>query len=176
MMRLLLLALTLLTAPLAYAETLTGRVVGITDGDTITVLDSINDQHKVRLAGIDAPEKGQPFGNAAKQNLARLTASKAVSVEYVKFDRYQRIVGKVTVNGVDVQLEQLRAGLAWWYRKYERDQSAQDRATYAAVEQEAQKARRGLWQDREPVAPWEWRHSARWPRAASSARSRPQGC
>jgi endonuclease YncB( thermonuclease family) len=92
MMRLLLLALTLLAAPLVYAEILTGRVVGIADGDTITVLDSTNDPHKVRLAGIDAPEKGQPFGNVAKQNLARLVASKAVSVEYVKFDRYQRLV------------------------------------------------------------------------------------
>jgi endonuclease YncB( thermonuclease family) len=105
-MGLLLLALTLLAAPLASAETLTGRVVGIADGDTITVLDSTNDQRKVRLAGIDAPEKRQPFGNVAKQNLARLVARKAVSVEYVKFDRYRRLVGKVTVNGVDVQLEQ----------------------------------------------------------------------
>jgi endonuclease YncB( thermonuclease family) len=154
-----LLALTLLAAPLASAETLTGRVVGIADGDTITGLDSTNDQHKVRLAGIDAPEKRQPFGNVAKQNLARLVARKAVSVEYVKFDRYRRLVGKVTVNGVDVQLEQLRAGLAWWYKKYERDQSPQDRVTYAAVEQEAQKARRGLWQEKEPVAPWEWRRN-----------------
>ena len=158
MMRLLLLSLALL-APLAYAETLTGRVVGIADGDTITVLDSTNDPHKVRLAGIDAPEKGQAFGNAAKQNLASMVAGKAVSVEYVKFDRYQRLVGKVTVNGSDVQLEQLRAGLAWWYKKYERDQSPRDRATYASVEQGAQEAKRGVWRDKDPVPPWEWRRA-----------------
>ena len=113
----------------------------------------------MRLAGIDAPEKGQAFGNVAKQNLARLVASKTVSVEYVKSDRYQRLVGKVTVNGVDVQLEQVRAGLAWWYRKYEREQSPQDRATYASVEQEAQQAKRGLWRDQDPMPPWEWRRA-----------------
>lgn len=75
-----------------------------------------------------------------------------------KQDRYRREVCLVRVDGVDVGLAQIEAGLAWWYRKYAKDQSAQDRATYAAVEQAAQEARRGLWQDRDPVPPWEWRH------------------
>ena len=157
-MRHLVVALLLLTAHFAVAETLVGRAVGIADGDTITVLDSSKDQHKIRLAGIDAPEKGQPFGNVAKQNLARLVAGKEVSVEYVKFDRYQRIVGKVTVNGVDVQLEQLRAGLAWWYRKYAKEQSSQDRTTYAQAEEAARIARVGLWDDPQAVPPWVYRH------------------
>ena len=167
-MRLVFLLLVLLAAPGIMAGTLTGRVVGVSDGDTVTVLDSSKVQHKIRLAGIDAPEKGQPSGNVAKQNLARLVAGKDVSVEYVKFDRYQRIVGKVTVNGVDVQLEQLRAGLSWWYKKYEREQSPQDQVTYAAVEREAQEAQRGLWRDKDPVPPWEWRRALKAPPKAVS--------
>jgi len=90
------LALLLWALPIvSIAATLTGRVVGVTDGDTITVLDSTNDQHKVRLAGIDAPEKVQPFGARSKAHLSSLVYGKTVIVEFVKFDKYQRMVGKV---------------------------------------------------------------------------------
>ena len=145
--------------PLAVAETFVGRVVGIADGDTITLLDSANGQHKIRLAGIDAPEKAQPFGNVSRQHLARLVFNRGAVAECPKRDRYGRQVCLVRVDGVDVALAQIEAGLAWWYRKYAKEQSAQDRATYAAVEQDAQESRRGLWRDKDPVPPWEWRRA-----------------
>jgi endonuclease YncB( thermonuclease family) len=85
----------------AHADTLTGRVVGVTDGDTITVLDANRQQHKIRLGGIDAPEKAQPFGQRSKENLSRLVFNKEVQVDWTKRDRYQRIVGKVWVQPSD---------------------------------------------------------------------------
>jgi len=128
-------------------------VVGVTDGDTITVLDSTNGQHKVRLAGIDAPEKAQPFGSRSKQSLASMVAGKTVAVEFVKFDRYQRMVGKVILNGRDICLEQIKAGMAWHYKKYGREQLSEERAAYAAAETEARSAGRGLWVDTSPMPP-----------------------
>ena len=94
---LLVLALLLASALGAYADTITGRVVGVADGDTVTVLDAEKVQHKIRLAGIDAPEKSQPFGNRSKQNLSDLVFQKDVRVDWDKRDRYGRIVGKVMV-------------------------------------------------------------------------------
>lgn len=96
---------------LAQAEIFTGRVVGVTDGDTITILDADNTQYKVRLTGIDAPERKQAFGNMAKQHLASLIFGKTVTVEWFKHDRYKRILGKVLVDGRDANLEQIRAEL-----------------------------------------------------------------
>lgn len=157
MKRVLLLSLALL-APLAYAETVTGRVVGIADGDTLTILDASNQQHRIRLSGIDAPEKKQPFGSRAKQNLGSLAFGKDVQVEWSKLDRYGRIVGKVIVDGQDVGLQQLQAGLAWWYRQYAREQSAQDQAAYSQAEDAAREARLGLWSDAQYIPPWEYRH------------------
>jgi endonuclease YncB( thermonuclease family) len=141
----------------AWAETITGRVVGVADGDTITVLDAKNEQHKIRLAGIDAPEKNQPYGQAAKQSLSDQVYERQVSVETSKRDRYGRAIGKVLVDGNDANLEQVRRGLAWHYKTYEREQEPPDRATYASVEIEARGANRGLWGDPAPVAPWDWR-------------------
>lgn len=94
----------------AHAETLTGRVVGISDGDTVTVLDVQKVQHKIRLAGIDAPEKTQPFGNRSKESLSELAFDKTVTVETDKRDRYGREVGKVLVNGRDVSRSRLLEG------------------------------------------------------------------
>lgn len=143
----------------AAAETLTGRVVGIADGDTITVLDSNRQQHKIRLSGIDAPEKKQPFGERSKQHLAEMVFNKTVTVEWQKLDRYGRTVGKVMVNGVDVNLVQVKAGMAWWYEKYRKEQSERDQYLYSAQEQEAKAKRVGLWSDQNPVPPWDWRKS-----------------
>ncbi len=92
--------------------------MGIADGDTLTILDTSNQQHRIRLYGIDAPEKKQPFGSRSKQNLAALAFAKHAVVEWTKPDRYGRIIGKVIVDGQDVGLRQIEAGLAWWYRKY----------------------------------------------------------
>jgi endonuclease YncB( thermonuclease family) len=101
---------------LAQAETLNGRVVKIADGDTVTILDESNRQHKVRLVGIDAPERKQPFGTVSRQHLAGLVFGKTVAMRWQKRDRYQRILGKVLVDGQDVNLEQIKAGLAWHYK------------------------------------------------------------
>lgn len=152
------LVLVCLTCFGARAEAYGGRVVGVSDGDTITVLDSTNTQHKVRLSGIDAPEKSQPFGQRSKQSLSDLVFGRAVTVETTKRDRYGREVGKVLAGGLDVNLEQVRRGLAWHYKAYEREQPAEDRTTYSAAEQEAKAARIGLWTDPMPLAPWEFRH------------------
>ena len=110
----------------AWAD-FTGNVVGIADGDTITVLDADKVQHKIRLTGIDAPEKKQPFGNRSKQSLSDMVFNKTVTVETGKRDRYGRELGKVLADGKDVNLERVRAGLAWHYKAYERTQSAADR-------------------------------------------------
>ncbi len=101
----------------ASADTLTGKVVKITDGDTLYVLDANYEQHKIRLAGIDAPERKQAYGLASRKHLASIIAGKQVTVEYQKRDRYGRILGKVWVNGGDACLEQVKAGFAWHYKK-----------------------------------------------------------
>jgi endonuclease YncB( thermonuclease family) len=154
----LLLLVAALHASIASAETITGRVVGVADGDTITVLDSSKTQHKIRLTGIDAPEKKQAFGQRSKESLSDLVFSREVAVETTKVDRYGRELGKVLVDGVDANLEQIRRGLAWHYKSYQRDQSPADRAAYAQAEEQAREARKGLWADSQPVPPWEFRH------------------
>ena len=131
------------------------------DGDTITVVDANKVQHKIRLAGIDAPEKKQAFGNRSKESLSGLVFDKTVNVETDKRDRYRREIGKVLVDGLDVNLVQVTRGLAWHYKAYEREQSVIDRLAYADAEIEAKAARRGLWADAEPVPPWEFRHKAK---------------
>jgi endonuclease YncB( thermonuclease family) len=151
----------LLSLPSAYAETLAGRVVRITDGDTIVVLDADKVQHKIRLQGIDAPERGQAFGTKSKESLSDLVAGKSVVVDYSKYDRYQRILGKVLLNGEDVNLEQVEAGMAWHYKKYQGEQSSSDRITYSDAELEARRQKLGLWRDPEPVPPWEYRQAKR---------------
>jgi len=127
------LILALVFAIPAWAD-FTGEVVGVADGDTITVLDATKVQHKVRLTGIDAPEKKQPFGNRSKQSLSDMVFNKTVTVETDKRDRYGRELGKVLAGGQDANLEQVRAGMAWHYKAYERTQSATDRqpACYSA--------------------------------------------
>jgi endonuclease YncB( thermonuclease family) len=139
------------------AATISGKVVGVADGDTITVLDNSNTQYKIRLAGIDAPEKKQPFGNVSKQSLSDLVYGKQVSVDYNKQDRYGRTVGKVIIDGVDVNLEQVKRGLAWFYKKYQNEQPLEDRLDYLHAQESAEKTKVGLWIDSEPIAPWDFR-------------------
>ncbi len=130
--------------PLAtWTETLSGRVVGVHDGDTITALDANHKQYKVRLAGIDAPESKQAFGTRSKESLSRMVFGKDVNIDWDKRDRYGRIVGKVWTTApnancrtaecsksLDANLAQITAGIAWHYKQYEREQPAKDRERY----------------------------------------------
>lgn len=132
-----------------------GQVVAVIDGDTVGVMLN-GSEARVRLHGIDAPEKSQPFGDRAKRDLSERVFGQVVQVDTVDRDRYGRVVGRIHLEGRDVNVEMVRAGLAWWYRQY-----APDDAMLADAEREARADRRGLWQDSEPVAPWEWRRRSR---------------
>jgi endonuclease YncB( thermonuclease family) len=166
---LLLFPLLALTAP--APNVLEGRVIHVADGDTITVLDSNNVQHRVRLAGIDAPEKGQPFGDRSRQSLSRTVMGKDVKVVWSKQDRYGRLVGTIWVappeggcrtppcpKTLDVNLAQLTVGLAWHFKKYADEQSPEERERYAFAEEEAREMKAGLWSQPDPVSPWQYRH------------------
>lgn len=146
-----------LTSVLAKADTLSGKVTKVVDGDTLYVLDAEHTRHKIRLAGIDTPESGQPFGTKAKQHLLDLVGGQEVVVQFSKRDKYKRLVGKVIHDNTDINLAMVRAGLAWWYRHYRKEQSQVNQNLYEAAEKRARAARAGLWQDPNPVPPWEWR-------------------
>lgn len=141
----------------ANAVSFSGRVVGITDGDTITVLDEQNQQHTIRLAEIDAPERGQPWGDRSRQALSGLVFGKSVSVQQTDTDRYGRMVARVFSDGRDVNRAMVEEGGAWAYRDYLTDD------TLIATEARARERRVGLWSmsDSQTVAPWEWRRGAR---------------
>ena len=143
------------------ADTLLGKVINVADGDTITILDNTNTQHKIRLTGIDAPEKRQAFGNVSKQSLADMVAGQSVAVEWVKADKYGRKLGKVLLAGLDCNLVQVKRGLAWHYKQYQREQSPPDQQIYSAAEIEARQVQAGLWLDADPVPPWEFRHKGK---------------
>ena len=132
-----------------------GRVVRVADGDTITILDAANAQHKIRFHGIDAPEKGQAFGRAAGKFLAGLVAGRDVVVKVKNTDRYGRTVGVVFCDGRDINLEMLKAGYAWHYKHYDKS------AAYAEAESSARAARRGLWADKDPINPYDFRKAKR---------------
>ena len=139
------------------ADSFSGRVVGVADGDTITILDKTNTQYKIRLAGIDAPEKKQSFGNVSKKSLSDMVYDKQVTIYWDKQDRYGRTVGKVLKDGFDINLEQIKRGMAWFYKKYQNEQVLQDRLDYLHAQEIAQKNRIGLWNDSDVIAPWEFR-------------------
>lgn len=143
----------LAAAAIARAHEVDGRVVGVQDGDTVTILDATNVQRRVRIAGIDAPEKSQAFGEASRESLARLVHGRHVAARCPKRDRFGREVCSVFAGTLDVGLEQVRGGYAWWYREYAREQTPTDRATYEAAEAGARQARRGLWHDPAPQPP-----------------------
>jgi endonuclease YncB( thermonuclease family) len=156
-MKKLILIFILFLSNFVYAKTIEGLVVGVADGDTITVLDQQKNTYKIRLQGIDAPEKKQAFGEKSKQSLHDLVHSKQVRIEYDKEDKYGRIVGKVTVVDVDVCLQQLVLGMAWHYKKYQNEQSVSDRALYSETELKSKSLKLGLWTDDTPMPPWEFR-------------------
>jgi endonuclease YncB( thermonuclease family) len=161
--------LLLLFCSLAHAD-VTGRVVSVTDGDTIKVLDADNTQYKIRLTGIDAPERDQSYGKASKQHLASMVAGKDVFVESNKSDRYGRVLGKVWVQPadcpkcgktLDANHAQLLAGMAWWYRYYAKQQSEEDRGRYESAEDESKARGWGLWSEPNPINPYDWRKGKR---------------
>jgi micrococcal nuclease len=135
------------------ADTLTGRVISIADGDTITVLDSTKVQHKVRLADIDAPEKSQDFGTKSREALAGKIQGRDVKIETQGTDRYKRTLGTVLLDGRNVNLEMVSEGCAWHYKKYSKS------AQFADAENAARAAGLGLWTGKEPMPPWEFRQT-----------------
>ena len=139
------------------ATTLQGKVVSVADGDTINVLDEKNTQHKIRLLGIDAPEKSQEYGQRSKHSLHQLIYSKLVRVVFQKKDKYGRIVGKVTHGAEDVCLEQIKLGMAWHYKQYVSEQSKEDQELYAHSERRARNHPIGLWKEKQSIEPWEYR-------------------
>ena len=162
-----------LSASAATLNTLDARVIGVMDGDTIKVLDANKVEYKIRLGGIDAPEHDQPFGERSKKSLASAVMGRDVRIEWAKQDRYGRLVGKIWVSPpelhcdsrisncpmtLDVNLAQLTVGLAWHYKEYASEQSAEDRRRYAFAEEDARARQAGLWTDADPTPPWDWRH------------------
>ena len=138
---------------MASANIIHGRVVGLSDGDSVTVIDANKTQYKIRLAGIDAPEKAQAYGQKSKESLSELVFGKQVDVEWSKQDRYGRTVGKIMLAGVDINLEQIKRGMAWHYKQYQNEQSPEDRDAYAQYQSQAQERRVGLWRDPAPIEP-----------------------
>ena len=140
----------------------------IVDGDTVYVRDATQEQHKIRLAGIAAPERGQPFGKKSKQRMCELVAGREVTVDWHKKDRYDRVVGTVWVappdcgsatcpKTIDAGLALVTAGLAWHFKRHPDELSEEDRERYASAEDEARARKAGLWSQPNPVPPWEWR-------------------
>lgn len=157
------------------------RVVGVADGDTITVLDG-GRTRRIRLAGIDAPEHSQPFSEKSRQALADRVFGRQVRIQWSKLDQYGRPVAKVLLvqdgdcatpcePSLDVNLAQVTDGMAWHYRQYAREQAPADRTAYAAAEAQARERGAGLWADADPVAPWNWRHGTGSSAAASDPAS-----
>jgi len=164
-MKNMLLASLLLLSLAASAETIEGRVIKVSDGDTVNILDDAHQKYHVRLSGIDAPEKDQAFGKRAQQKLSSLVFGKTVVFEWSKRDHRDRPVGKLYVAQsdcpscapVDTGFEVLKAGLAWHYKQYQREQMPDDRQRYSQGEIDAKVQQMGLWADPDPIAPWEWR-------------------
>ena len=178
-----------------FADEILGRVVRVADGDTITVLASGGTrpvasakrrsgvlvggiersdsatavEHKIRLHGIDAPESGQAYGNVAKSHLSSLVAGRNVRVKWKSRDKYGRILGVVYVDDKDVNLEMLKAGFAWHYKRFD------STPAYAHAERAARTAKKGLWADSNPIPPEEFRHDgrARSPSAPDGGARRP---
>lgn len=149
------LAVSAFLAGSAAAEEFTARVVGVTDGDTLRVLHA-GRAETVRLQGVDAPEKRQAYGDRAKRFTADLTFDRTVTVRTTGRDRNGRLLGEVVLpDGRSLNQELVRAGYAWWFRRYSRD----DRL--ARLEEEARTGRRGLWADQAPEAPWDYRVNGR---------------
>lgn len=141
----------LLLAVSSQAATVSVKVVGITDGDTVTVIDNTKKSYKVRLDQIDAPERRQAYGNRAKQHLSALVYKKTVMMDWNSKDRYGRILGTLFYQGKNINYQMVADGYAWAYTKYLRNQ------IYLDAQKVAKRERLGLWSDENPIPPWDWR-------------------
>lgn len=141
----------------AAGDSIEGKVVAIADGDTLTVL-ADRQQVKIRVAGIDAPEKNHAFGQRSKEHLSDCAFDKVVIIDWKKIDRYGRTIGKVSADGVDCGLRQVKDGMAWHYKSYAKEQTVEDRAAYSEAEALAVARKVGLWNDVNPIPPWNFRH------------------
>jgi len=151
--------LLLITGPVQLPETvIAARIVGITDGDTTRALTPDNQLLRIRLKNIDAPEKSQAFGQASKQNLSQYIFGRDVELHIFGQDRYGRTLAVIMLDGVDINLQQVKDGYAWVYTRYIGESTQDVQARYLGAEAEAKESRRGLWNDPDPVPPWEWRH------------------
>lgn len=157
-----------------HAESIRGRIVAVLDGDTVTLLDASNLQHRIRLAEIDAPEighgakrPGQPFGDNAKRNLSALCFQKQAEVSIIDTDRYGRKIGVVFCDGMNVNLQQVKDGMAWAYTQYSKD------PMYQRAADEARRQRRGLWSDPQASEPWNWRHGDGWKQSDARRNAEP---
>lgn len=166
----------LLTSALLSAEELKqiqGKVIKVSDGDTITVLDQAKQTHKIRFYGIDAPEKKQAYGEKSREHLAKMIAGKEVTVEVKTIDRYGRVVGVVHREGLanSTNYFMVADGYAWWYQQYARKDKALENA-----QNKAKAAKLGLWGDGKPDAPWDWRKAQRSARqVAKTLENKPKG-
>jgi micrococcal nuclease len=142
-----------LTSLSLLAETITGKVVGVSDGDTITVLDSSLKRHKIRFEHIDAPEKSQAFGQRSKEYLSSLIFNKKVSVKIKTTDRYKRVIATVMHGTTNINLEMVKAGYAWHYKYYSKDKQ------FADAERTARNAKKGIWSSNKATPPWDYRRS-----------------
>ncbi len=140
-----------LWVPFLLAQTITGKVVGVADGDTLTILDNYKQTYKIRLAQIDAPEKKQDFGQTSKMSLSDMCFGKNAKAEVETIDRYKRYVAIVTCNGVEANLVQVKNGMAWVYVQYAKDKK------YFDAQEVAKKYRTGLWSIDNPIPPWKFR-------------------
>jgi len=137
-------------------EPLTCKIVGVSDGDTLTAkCDGVVEHLKIRMAEIDAPEKAQPWGTKSKESLSNLCFGKTASIIVQEKDRYGRSVARVTCNGIDANLEQVKSGMAWAYTQYLKDKSIR------SAEDQAKEKKHGLWVDEKPTPPWEFRRSTK---------------
>lgn len=151
--------LVILSAPASlFAETLNCpcKVVQVLAGDTVYILDQYKSSRKIWLAGIDAPQMNQPYGEQSTQNLIKLVLGKTITVEYTQRDRYGRIAGKLLHQGKDINLQQIKDGFAWHYKKNPNEQSGADRARYRNAQAETKRRRTGLWSSNSPIPPWEF--------------------
>lgn len=133
------------------------ETVRVLDGDSLIVADRDGRRLEVRIHGIDAPERRQPYSNPSRRNLDRMLRGKQITMIPRDRDRYERVVARLVVDQQDVGLEQIRDGLAWHYRRYQDEQPPDERSAYSQAERRARQSRTGLWRDAEPIAPWEYR-------------------
>lgn len=141
-------------SPSDDSKTLKAQVIAVIDGDTVDIFFD-GKKKRVRLEGIDAPERGQPYGTQAKQALSKLVFGKAVTVESTGTDRYGRMLARLRVGPLDVCRQLVENGMAWHYKRYSDDPDL------AKAENAARKAKQGLWTDPNPLPPWDWRKRRR---------------